>query len=114
MPFKPPSLPGFYGVLAGVIIILIALDIVLLGKGIWGIETTIAVNLIVIGILLIIYSLRITDTSDKLYYSFWGFFLILVSVSLTLYWMYNDIVMGIAVFLAGLGGLIIYASIMQR
>ncbi len=108
------SLPGLYGLLAGIIILSIALDIILLARGIIDLLIAVIIDLVLIGVILIMYSFKTTDRSDKIYYSFWGLILFVVSGSMGFYRVYSDIVSSIAILLAGIGGLIIYASIMQK
>ncbi len=105
---------NFYGLLAGVLLILIAFDIVVLAKALLGLEPTIVVNLVVIGSLLIAYSRVVGDPRDSLYYVFWGSFIILIGISYLTYWLSSDWIYGLALFLGGLGGLIAYTSFKQH
>ncbi len=105
---------NFYGLLAGVVLILAAFDIVVLAKALLGLEPTVVINLVVIGGLLVAYGEAIGDPKDQLYYVFWGLFIILIGFSYLLYWLTMDWVYGTALFLGGLGGLIAYVSFKQK
>lgn len=105
---------SFYGFLAGIVLVLLALDMVVLSKGLLPLEFTLVINLVVIGAVFLLYSRTMGEHTDKLFYSFWGLLLILIGISLLIYWLSADAIMGAAVFIAGLGGLIAYMSLSQR
>ena len=106
--------PSFYGLLAGIVLVMLAFDMVVLSKGLLSLEFTLVINLVVVGAVFLVYSRTMGEHSEKLYYSFWGLLLILIGVSLLIYWLSADAVIGAAVFIAGLGGLIAYMSFSQK
>jgi hypothetical protein len=102
---------SFYGILTGIILILVAFDIIVLAKAYLDMNTTTAINLYVLGAIFILYGLSLTDEKDRLFYAFWGLFIILIGGSLTALILTADWTITIAVFIAGLGGLIAYVSL---
>ncbi len=103
-----------YGLIAGIIVIMIALDIILVARGILPVSTVIALDFVILGALLVLKSIVEKEKSERLYYSFWGVFMMLISGSIAAWTATGDGLVGLAVFFVGIGGLIIYASIMQK
>ncbi len=103
-----------YAVIAAVVLVLIAMDIIVLARGVLGPAVTIAINLAVLGALLLVYSFLFREKSEKTYYGFWGLFLIILGVVVGLWDITGDWVISAAIFFAGIAGLIIYVSFLSK
>jgi len=105
---------SLYGFLAGLIIILIAIDILVLVRALLPFPILVSINFAVIGLLLLFYAYLQTEKSEKIYYNIWGLFFLILSISIATWNITGDGMIGLAILLAGIGGLVIYASFSQK
>jgi len=105
---------SLYGFLAGLIIILIAIDILVLVRALLPFPILVSINFAVIGLLILFNAYLQTEKSEKIYYSIWGLFFLILSVSITTWNITGDGMLGLAILLAGIGGLVIYSSFSQK
>ena len=103
-----PSLREKYpGIVLGLVIILIALNIL---GGIYGYPVVhmIAIDLVVVGTLIYIYSMYQKYREEKSYYGTWGLFLVILALGILASIFTSNWVIGFVVVLAGIGGIILY------
>ncbi len=105
---------SIYGFLTGLIIILIAIDIIVLTRTLLPLLLLVSINFAIIGLLLIFYAYLQLDKSEKLYYRLWGLFFLILSISIATWNITSDGILALAILLAGIGGLVIYVSFSQK
>lgn len=66
---------GIYAIIVAVVLLLIAIDIIVVARGVLGIAITASTNLGVLGAMLLVYSFIFKGRAEKIYYGFWGLFL---------------------------------------
>jgi len=66
---------GIYAIIATVVLLLIATDIIVVARGVLGIAITASTNPGVLGAMLLVYSFIFKGSAEKIYYGFWGLFL---------------------------------------
>ncbi len=105
---------GFYGLLAGLIIIMIAVDIIVLSRGLMPFHGVVAVDAVIIGALILLNAVMQKEKGERLFYSVWGIFFIVVAGSIAAWAATGDGLVGFAVFLAGIGGIVLYATFLGK
>jgi len=105
---------SLYGIIAGIVIIMIAIDIIVLSKALLPLPLLISLNFVIIGVLLLVNAYVRLERMERVYYSLWGLFFLILSLSIGIWNITGDGLMGLAIFLAGIGGLVIYASFSQK
>lgn len=98
-------------VLISVILILIGFDIVAVYYGVAGLSSVIAVDLVVIGFVVLVRGFVEKDVLEKRYFYIWGSILIDTSISIALATLLGW-VLGLAVFLIGLGLVFLFISLL--
>ena len=98
-------------VLISVILILIGFDIVAVYYGVAGLSSIIAVDLVVIGFVVLVRGFVEKDVGEKRYFYIWGSILIDTSISIALATLLGW-VLGLAVFLIGLGLVFLFISLL--
>ncbi len=98
---------NFLAFMAGIVLIVVALNIVLLRLGVLSIWWCIIGDVALIGLLVLLYGAKIAAPRDRVYYTVWGLLMILASVTATSYVLTGDTLIAAAVGLAGLGGVIL-------
>jgi hypothetical protein len=98
-------------VLISVILILIGFDIVAVYYGVAGLSSVIAVDLVVIGFVVLVRGFVEKDVGEKRYFYIWGSILIDTSISIALATLLGW-VLGLAVFLIGLGLVFLFISLL--
>jgi hypothetical protein len=98
-------------VLISVILILIGFDIVAVYYGVAGLSSVIAVDLVVIGFVVLVRGFVEEDVLEKRYFYIWGSILIDTSISIALATLLGW-VLGLAVFLIGLGLVFLFISLL--
>ncbi len=101
---------GLTGLVIGLVIIMFAIDIIVLVRGIFPFVYLLTINLVIIGALLYINSMYVRASEDKTYYSVWGFLFALIGVSIAVSSLTGDWLFGVVTFIAGIGLIIIYTS----
>ena len=105
---------SLYGFLAGLIIILIAIDILVLVRALLPFPILVSINFAIMGLLLLFHAYLQTEKNEKIYYNIWGLFFLILSISIATWNITGDGMIGLAILLAGIGGLVIYASFSQK
>jgi len=98
-------------VLISVILILIGFDIVAVYYGVAGLSSVIAVDLVVIGFVVLVRGFVEKDVGEKRYFYIWGSILIDTSISIALATLLGW-VLGLAAFLIGLGLVFLFISLL--
>ncbi len=103
-----PTLKGrFTGFFAGILIILLAVNILGVTYG-FPFNYLISIDLVIIGLLLYLNSLYQKYREERQYYGFWGLFFIVIALGILSSTLTGNWVIGFTVVLAGIGAIILY------
>ncbi|GEM_PF-4204368 len=97
----------FTGFFAGILIILIAVNILGVTYG-FPFNYLVSIDLVIIGLLLYLNSLYQKYREERRYYGFWGLFFIVVALGILSSTLTGNWVIGFTVVLAGIGAIILY------
>ncbi|MEM0005608.1 MAG: hypothetical protein QXJ56_06385 [Ignisphaera sp.] len=98
----------FGTVLAGVILILIGIDVVLLYYSAVNPSILMAINVVFIGLLLLYRGLTESSKGERKFYFIWSLILIDIAVAVLTSTVTGSVVLGISIFIVGLGSIVIY------
>jgi len=99
---------GLGALIASLLFFMLAFTVVALAHGLSAAEVT-AFDLAVFSSVLLIYGFRQGKQYEKMYLVFWGFALALIAAAILVSAYYGSLY-GLAVLLAGFGGLVLYVG----
>lgn len=98
-------------ILGGIILILLGIDIVILNYFAIGLSIIISFNLVLIGLVILYRGIREPNREEKRFYSIWALLFMDLSISIFVSTTLYNTVIGLAIFLIGLGIIAVYTAV---